>query len=32
MKNVILVSFNAATPVVAGVYCDGNYTAGGGIR
>ena len=31
MKNVILISFTASTPVASGMYCEGNFTAGGGI-
>lgn len=30
MKNVLIVSFNATTPVVADMYCDMNTITGGG--
>ena len=32
MKNVIIVNFNAATTFAAGVYCEVNFTVGGGRR
>lgn len=32
MNRVIIVSFNAATPVAANMYCDMNTIFGGGRR
>ena len=32
MKRVIIVSFSAATPVAANMYCDTNTIIGGGRR
>lgn len=32
MNDVITVTFSIATGVAEGMYCDGNYTAGGGRR
>ena len=32
MKNVILISFTASTPVAADMYCDMNTITGGGRR
>ncbi len=32
MKHVIIVSFNATTPVAADMYCKMNISSGGGIR
>ena len=32
MKNVILINFTASTPVAADMYCDVNFTVGGGRR
>ena len=30
MKNVILISFTASTSVAADMYCEVNFTVGGG--
>ncbi len=32
MKNVIIVSFTASTPVAADMYCNLNVATGGGRR